>query len=252
MYSARIHSIFLPSALLTAAVLITSEPAVIAKSSGAEKKAAEERPKKFTSVSQVVKEYGQDARARLKPLFNKKNVDYPPAQMSWLALKKEKLLILFAPDRNGKLKQLLKYEIIGASGSAGPKLKEGDKQVPEGFYKLNGFRPNVIAHLGLSVDYPNSEDLAHAKKEGRKTLGGDILIHGSRWSTGCLAMGNPAIEELFVLAYDCGLSKIKLIFAPCNLLVEKPEIDLKKNAAWLSDLYQRLTASLHSLPINTE
>ncbi|MBX9567354.1 MAG: hypothetical protein K2X77_00600 [Candidatus Obscuribacterales bacterium] len=186
-----------------------------------------DKPKKteWMTVNQVIATYGPEARAAWKIRISEidKKMTYPPASSVWICLKEERQLLIFVRDSHGKFRCLKNYPIIGASGRAGPKLKEGDKQVPEGFYKIVGFRPNVIAHLGLAVDYPNAEDRAHAKDEGRKNLGGDILIHGSRWSTGCLAMGNQPIEELFTLAYDMGCSNIELIFAPCNLLKKSPD-----------------------------
>ena len=199
---------------------------------------------KFSTVNAVVNYYGKSVREKLKPIFKANNVEYPPKEMTWICLKQEKMFYVFGKDRQGKMKQLLKYQIIGASGGAGPKLKEGDKQVPEGFYSIDGFRPNLVAHIGMSVNYPNAEDRQHAIEEKRSNLGCDILIHGSRWSTGCLAMGNEPIEELFVLAHDTGKSNIKLIFAPCNLLVQNPDIDLKKQPKWLPPLYENIRQSL--------
>lgn len=207
-------------------------------------------PKKFTTVQAVIKEYGKIVRAKLKPLFDSAGLSYPPASLTWIALKEEKKLLVFAPDKAGKNRQILAYPILGASGGMGPKLKEGDKQVPEGFYKICAFKPNVIAHLGLAVNYPNPEDQQHAKKEGRANLGGDILIHGSYWSTGCLAMGNPAIEELFVLAYDSGCKNINLIFAPCDLKTRKLEPS-PNQPVWLKDLYKRLADSLSKYPLSS-
>lgn len=209
-----------------------------------------EAAQKFQTVTQVINAYGKTVREKLKPLFESQGVSYPPKRLTWIALKQEKLLLIFAPDKDGRIKRIKSYQIIGASGGPGPKLKEGDKQVPEGFYKLSAFRPNLIAHIGLAVNYPNREDLEHARKEKRKNLGCDILIHGSRWSTGCLAMGNQAIEELFVLAYDAGLNNIDLLFSPCNLLLsnaatENPQMSPK----WLPELYQRLRLTLKKYPI---
>lgn len=170
--------------------------------------------------------------------------------MTWVCLKQEKVLLLFAKDDRGKQQQMFCYPIIGSSGGAGPKLKEGDMQVPEGFYSITSFHPNVIAHMALDVNYPNEEDRAHAIAERRKKLGCDILIHGSRWSSGCLAMGNQPIEEMFVLAYDCGLKNIRLIFAPCNLTMQKPNVDFKKQPAWLPPLYKRISVALQEFPID--
>ena len=222
---------------------ITSKASSVASEKS--KSTAKVPVKKFSSVSAALAEYAVPVRAKLRPLCKQMNVEYPPTHLTWVCLKQEKMLYIFAKDRKGTSRQLLSYPIIGASGGAGPKLKEGDKQVPEGFYKLDGFRPNVIAHLGLSVNYPNEEDRANAKKDGRSDLGKDILIHGSRWSTGCLAMGNPPIEELFVLTYDVGLKNIDVIFAPCNLLKADPEgLDMAKQPAWLAALYARIKTEL--------
>lgn len=44
---------------------------------------------------------------------------------------------------------------------------EGDKQVPEGLYKIEGFNPNSSYHLSMKLNYPNAFDLQHANKEGR-------------------------------------------------------------------------------------
>lgn len=206
----------------------------------------------FTSAEEVIATYGTAVRKKLKPILNAMDVPYPPTQMTWICLKQEKVLLLFAKDKNGIQKQILGYPVIGASGAAGPKLKEGDLQVPEGFYRIPSFHPNVIAHMALDVNYPNEEDRQHAKSDParRKKLGCDILIHGSRWSTGCLAMGNEPIEEMFVLAFDCGIKNIRLIFAPCNLVKVKPQIDFKKQPAWLPALYQRLSAAMKNYPID--
>lgn len=204
----------------------------------------------FKSVDEILSIYDEPVRAKLKPIFSAHGVSYPPKEMTWICLKEEKVLLLFAKDARGKQQQLLCYPIIGSSGVTGPKLKEGDMQVPEGFYSIPSFHPNVIAHMALDVNYPNEEDRAHANAEHRRKLGSDILIHGSRWSSGCLAMGNQPIEEMFVLAYDCGLKNIRLIFAPCNLVTQKPNIDFKKQPSWLQPLYKRISNALLQFPID--
>ncbi len=202
------------------------------------------KPKKFYSTDAVLKEFGQPIREKLTSMFTALDVAYPPKKMTWICLKEERDLSLYTKNRKGKTIKVLDYPIIGASGNAGPKLKEGDMQVPEGYYQVSGFRPNLVAHMGLDVAYPNAEDRLHARKEHRKNLGSDILIHGSRWSTGCLAMGNEPIEEMFVLAHDVGLQNISLIFAPCDLTKHQPDLDFKKQPEWLPKLYSRLAESL--------
>jgi hypothetical protein len=202
------------------------------------------------TVADAIRIYATPVREKLKSTFALRNVFYPPKVMTWVGLKQEKLLLIFARDVSGKMQRISSYPIFGASGVAGPKLKEGDKQVPEGFYKLTRFRPDVIAHLGLELNYPNDEDRKHAKLAKRSNLGSDILIHGSYWSTGCFAIGNEAIEELFVLAHDTKLENIRVIMAPCDLVAHKPNIDFKQQPAWLPELYLRLTAALRNYPIS--
>lgn len=227
-------------------------PKSVAKSTPAPNSApdsAPQAPPVFQSTDRVLAYYGPAVRAKLKALFAAQNIAYPPRAMTWIALKEEKQLMLFAKNKTGAYKQVLSYPIIGTSGVAGPKLKEGDKQVPEGFYKIAGFRPNLVAHIGMDVSYPNAADKAHAQAENRRNLGCDILIHGSKWSTGCLAMGNEPIEEMFVLAHDVGAQNIALIFAPCNLLYAAPAVNFKKQPAWLRDLYRELRSEMSRYPI---
>ncbi len=211
--------------------------------------AAPEAPPHFNSVDAVVTAYSPRVRPKLKSLFAQQNVPYPPEQMTWIALKEERLLLIFARDNKGSMKKVLSYPIIGASGVTGPKLKEGDKQMPEGFYTIAAFRPTLVAHIGLEVNYPNSFDRYHAKIEKRKNPGSDILIHGSKWSTGCLAMGNEPIEEMFVLAHDTGSQHIKLIFAPCDLRLRKPQVNFKTQPQWLPKLYNDLAVQMKKFAI---
>ena len=88
------------------------------------------------------------------------------------------------------------YPICYWSGTLGPKLHEGDKQAPEGFYAVG---PNQIHRRGrwprsLNIGYPNALDRAHAR------TGSLILVHGGCTSTGCFAMTNPVMAEIYTLA----------------------------------------------------
>jgi hypothetical protein len=174
----------------------------------------------FASNQAVIAHYGRAAREKWQKVCAEKNVAYPPRAMEWICLKHEKRLLLFARDHKKHWVRLADFPIIGTSGGPGPKIREGDGQIPEGFYRLTGFRPALVAGIGMDVDYPNQQDRVFNPaydKRARGRLGKDILIHGSKWSTGCLAMGNDAIADLFVLAWDTGLPHIGLIFAPCDL-----------------------------------
>jgi len=92
------------------------------------------------------------------------------------------------------------YPICAASGALGPKRRQGDWQVPEGFYTIDRFNPYSSYHLSLGLNYPNAQDRQRAAAAGIGNLGGDIFIHGDCVSIGCMAMGDAAIEEIYLLA----------------------------------------------------
>jgi murein L,D-transpeptidase YafK len=92
------------------------------------------------------------------------------------------------------------YPICAASGVLGPKRQQGDWQVPEGFYVIDRFNPYSSYHLSLGLSYPNRQDRQRAAAANIRNPGGDIFIHGNCVSVGCLAMGDAAIEEIYLLA----------------------------------------------------
>ena len=89
------------------------------------------------------------------------------------------------------------YAVCMQSGKTGPKRSEGDFQVPEGFYYINEFNPNSKYHLSLGLNYPNASDkiLSDSVRPGSA-----IYIHGSCVSTGCIAISDIPIEELYIIA----------------------------------------------------
>jgi len=111
------------------------------------------------------------------------------------AFKEEAILEVWIRSKGNKFSLFKTYPIAGASGKLGPKLREGDRQVPEGFYYVakNQLNPRSNFHLSLNIGYPNAYDKAH------KRTGSFIMIHGSDVSIGCLAMTDPFIEEIYTL-----------------------------------------------------
>ena len=170
------------------------------------------------TVGDVIRLYGAAAESRLTPSFEKAGIAYPPEKAVLLAFKKEARLELWA-GRGSNLAHIRDYPILAASGGPGPKRQEGDRQVPEGVYRIEGLNPNSGYHLSMKVNYPNERDQTAAAAEDRGNLGGDIFIHGSNVSIGCLAMGNPAIEELFTLAAKTGYANVEVLIAPCDFRV---------------------------------
>jgi murein L,D-transpeptidase YafK len=133
---------------------------------------------------------------------------------------------------------------LKASGKLGPKLREGDRQVPEGLYRIESLNPNSRFHLSLRVNYPNAFDRDMAAREGRTNLGGDIMIHGSKVSIGCLAMGDTAAEDLFVLAAETGIDNISVILSPLDFRVRDFEGDFSTMPHWIPELYKRIRTEL--------
>lgn len=112
------------------------------------------------------------------------------------AFKEERQLELFVHNRTtGKFELFRTYRIAGTSGGPGPKLEEGDGQVPEGFYRVppSAMHPASRYHLAFNIGYPNEFDCSLGR------TGSEIMIHGNRVSIGCLAMTDEKIEEIYTL-----------------------------------------------------
>lgn len=112
------------------------------------------------------------------------------------AFKEEGVLELWVRRRDTRKYELFRtWTVAAASGKLGPKLAEGDNQVPEGFYFVPpaGMKPDSTFHLAFNIGYPNAYDTAHGR------TGTFIMIHGNEVSIGCLAMTDPKIEEIYTL-----------------------------------------------------
>jgi hypothetical protein len=199
------------------------------------------------TVADVVRTLGPAARERLRPSFDAARVAYPPRAVTLLALKEERRVEVWARGPSGPSRSVVSYPILAASGGAGPKLREGDRQVPEGAYRVLWLNPASSYHLSMKVDYPNAHDVRQARAEGRTALGGDIFIHGRDVSIGCIALGDPAIEELFVLASDVGLPRVAVLIAPRDFRRRPPDAGDRGHAPWVADLYRTLHAEMAAL-----
>lgn len=204
------------------------------------------------TVADVVARYGAAAKARLGPSFAKAQVPYPPKQLALLVFKRERRLSLWARGTaNGPWQFIRAYPVLAASGHAGPKLREGDYQVPEGLYRIEHLNPMSSYHLSMKVSYPNEHDRRMAARDGRTRLGGDIFIHGKDLSIGCVALGDPAIEELFTLVAQTGVSHVKVIIAPNDLRAGGP-ILRGDTQVWAGALYRTIAAALTDFPLRME
>lgn len=199
------------------------------------------------SVDDVLYSYAPYAVDQLKPYFDKAGVAYPPREITLVGLKEEKQLEVWARGEKGKFKFIRAYDIKAASGKKGPKLRQGDKQVPEGVYRVVRLNPNSNFHLSMKINYPNEFDLAHAQEEGRTEPGNDIFIHGNAVSAGCLAMGDEAIEQLFVLAAHTGAENISVVIAPHDPRTKPLNPNEPGLPSWTSELYEQIAGEFQTL-----
>lgn len=203
------------------------------------------------TIASRLDEFGPTVRQRLEPDFQQAGVQFPPARVVLVALKEERKMEVYAAEPAKPLKFIRAYPIQAASGNLGPKLREGDFQVPEGLYQIEYLNPNSSYHLSIKIDYPNAFDRLHGIGDGRLQLGGDIMIHGYSASAGCLAMGNEAAEDLFVLTALTGIKNVSVILSPVDFRTrELPPLpsEAPPLPAWTDLLYPKIKEELKKLP----
>jgi len=130
--------------------------------------------------------------------FAKKGLQWPAKYVYIRSFKYDAQLEVWVKnDAREQFKLFKTYRVCMQSGTMGPKRFQGDYQVPEGFYYINEFNPNSNYHLSLGLNYPNASDriLSDSLRPG-----GDIYIHGSCVSVGCIPVTDDQIEELYVIA----------------------------------------------------
>jgi murein L,D-transpeptidase YafK len=157
------------------------------------------------------------ALPRLRSRFREAGLTYPPRSVFLRVYKFERILELWARNEDDSPFRLVHaYPILAASGRAGPKLREGDEQVPEGVYRVVFFNPQSLYYLSLRLNYPNSSDLVRAD---RQHPGSDIYIHGNSVSIGCVAIGDEGISEVYTAAHDAS-DPIMVFLFPAKFTTE--------------------------------
>jgi len=188
---------------------------------------------------------------RLTSIFAAHDIEYPPRSATFIVLKNEARLELWA-DTGAAWKFVRSYLVKSSSGGLGPKLRRGDHQVPEGIYSIAALNPDSRFHLSLRVDYPSPFDLARASEDGRRDLGGDIMIHGGAKSDGCVPIGDPAIEELFALTARIGTSNVHVILSPFDFRraeVASAAARSPLRPSWLRGLYADIATALKEFAV---
>ncbi len=147
---------------------------------------------------------GMDISAALKPVpaeaqvLLAKNGMTQDAPIFVRIFKEESQLEIWKQKADGRFHHFKTYPICTWSGELGPKLREGDKQSPEGFYRVTAgqMNPNSQFHLAFNLGYPNAFDRAHGR------TGSALMVHGKCASAGCYAMTDALIEEIYALARE--------------------------------------------------
>lgn len=183
-----------------------------------------------------------NSQQRLKRMLADSDFVLYPKRLTLIGLKHERQLEVWG-ELLGKWRLIHTYNFTAYSGQLGPKLREGDGQIPEGIYPITYLNPNSKFHLSLRIGYPNSFDKRVARQDKRTNLGSDIMIHGSRVTSGCIPIGNDNIEELYFLAEKVGITNIKVILSPVDFRRRDVEIKDKKHL-WLSELYTNISQEL--------
>ena len=121
------------------------------------------------------------------------------------------------------------YAICAFSGYLGPKLQEGDRQAPEGFYSVKKYQlnPNSKFHLSFNLGYPNKYDHAHGR------TGSFLMVHGNCVSDGCYAMTDEKITEIYALvegALEKGQKYVQVHAFPFYMTQEN--LDIYEGSEW--------------------
>jgi murein L,D-transpeptidase YafK len=158
--------------------------------------------------------------------------------------KKEAELEIWKMKSNGEYALLKAYPMCRWSGQLGPKKREGDMQVPEGFYSIapGQMNPNSHYYLAFNVGYPNAYDRAYGR------TGGNVMVHGVCSSAGCFSMTDEQVADIYAIARDSfagGQREIQLQSYPFHMTAENmakfrldPNIDFWKNLKDGSDHFE--------------
>jgi murein L,D-transpeptidase YafK len=158
--------------------------------------------------------------------------------------KKEAELEIWKMKSNGEYALLKTYPMCRWSGQLGPKKREGDMQVPEGFYPIapGQMNPNSHYYLAFNVGYPNAYDRAYGR------TGGNVMVHGVCSSAGCFSMTDEQVADIYAIARDSfsgGQREIQLQSYPFHMTAENmakfrldPNIDFWKNLKNGSDYFE--------------
>jgi murein L,D-transpeptidase YafK len=172
---------------------------------------------KQLSYTRVREAYSSKEKTVIKTLSDR-SIKRDSLRLYMRAFKTEKKIELWGKNICDSTYTLIKeISICEISGEIGPKRRSRDLQVPEGFYTINELNPYSKYYLSMKINYPNASDSIRGVK-GR--LGNLIYIHGGCESSGCIAINDDKIKELFIYcieAYNAGQENINITIYPAKL-----------------------------------
>jgi Uncharacterized protein conserved in bacteria len=133
--------------------------------------------------------------------------------------KEEGKLEIWKAKADNRFDLIKSYDICAWSGKLGPKVKEGDRQAPEGFYSLTPahLNPNSKYYLAINTGFPNRYDAVNGR------TGSNLMIHGACSSSGCYSMTDEQVLEIYAFARDAfrgGQSSVQLQAYPFRMTAE--------------------------------
>ncbi len=200
------------------------------------------KPDGSETVQSIQSKFDSLVLVRLSDDLRKAGLTGFPKNMAMLIFKEERKLELYSRLQGSNI-FIKSYPFTAFSGKPGPKLKEGDRQIPEGVYQIEYLNPNSSYHLSAKINYPNAFDRQMAKNDNRTNPGGDIFIHGKNKTIGCVPVGDRGIEELFILMSHVLPSRIEVIISPWDFRVRQ-DIPVLEKVDWETQLYDQIKAAL--------
>jgi murein L,D-transpeptidase YafK len=192
------------------------------------------RQRKFSRV----KNAAERRMPVVEAMFADAGAAWPPRGAFVRAFKLEEVVELWAaPVLAGDPHVLVRtFPVCANSGELGPKRRQGDYQVPEGFYRVSVFNPQSSYHLSLGVSYPNAADRFYSRGHDP---GSAIMIHGNCVTIGCIPLQDVPIEDLYLAAAaarDAGQQEIPIHIFPCRLDTPRCQLELDARSESRPDL----------------
>lgn len=168
---------------------------------------------KFERVQNAYQEKWELLRKQLTIAGVKENFE-----LLIIVFKHESILNVWLKAKSqSRYKHFKTYNFSAVSGNLGPKIKEGDLQIPEGFYHIQAFNPQSKYHLSLGLNYPNKVD---EWRSGKNKPGSEIYLHGGNETQGCMPLTDDKIKEVYILAIEAknnGQTQIPVYIFPFKM-----------------------------------